>query len=142
MAETASARKDYPGAAKQYRLVLEAQPENPAVLNNLAWVAGQIKDPKAIEYAEKANKLAPNQPALMDTLAVLLVEKGDSARALDLFKKALELAPQASAIRLNYAKALIKSGKKSEARKELDQLATLGDKFPAQAEVAQLLGGL
>jgi predicted Zn-dependent protease len=48
------------------------------VLNNLAWVAGQMKDPKAIEYAEKANKLAPNQPALMDTLAVLLMDKGDT----------------------------------------------------------------
>jgi tetratricopeptide (TPR) repeat protein len=42
----------------------------PRVLNNMAWVAGQLKDPKAIEYAEKANKLAPDQPALLDTLAV------------------------------------------------------------------------
>jgi hypothetical protein len=45
------------------------------------------------------------------------------------------VAPQASPIRLNYAKALIKAGKKDEARSELDQLAKLGDKFPAQAEV-------
>lgn len=142
LGELATARKDYAGAAKQYRLLLEAQPENAAVLNNLAWVAGQMKDPKAIEYAEKANKLAPNQPAVMDTLAVLLLDKGDSARALDLLKKALDLAPQASQIRLNYAKALLKAGQKTEARSELDQLAKLGDKFPAQAEVGQLLKGL
>jgi putative PEP-CTERM system TPR-repeat lipoprotein len=142
LAETASMRKDYAGAARQYRILLEAQPENPTVLNNMAWVAGQLKDPKAVEYAEKANKLAPDQPALLDTLAVLLADKGDHARAMGLFKKALELAPQASQIRLNYAKALIKAGKNSEARSELDQLAKLGDKFPAQAEVAQLLKGL
>jgi putative PEP-CTERM system TPR-repeat lipoprotein len=142
LGELATARKDYAGAAKQYRLLLEAQPENAAVLNNLAWVAGQMKDPKAIEYAEKANKLAPNQPAVMDTLAVLLLDKGDSARALDLLKKALELAPQASQIRLNYARALLKTGQKTEAKGELDQLAKLGDKFPAQAEVGQLLKGL
>ena len=78
----------------------------------------------------------------MDTLAVLLLDKGDSARALDLLKKALDLAPQASQIRLNYAKALLKAGQKTEARSELDQLAKLGDKFPAQAEVGQLLKGL
>ncbi len=138
LAEQASARKDYAGAARHYRVLLEAQPDNAAVLNNLAWVAGQLKDPKAVDYAEKANKLAPDQPALMDTLAVLLVDKGDSARAIGLFKKALELAPQASQIRLNYARALIKVGQKGEAKIQLDQLAKLGDKFPAQAAVAEL----
>ncbi len=142
LAEQATARKDYAGAVRHYRVLLEAQPDNAAVLNNLAWVAGQLKDPKAIDYAEKANKLAPDQPAVMDTLAVILVEKGDSARAVELFKKALELAPQASQIRLNYARALIKVGQKGEARIQLDQLAKLGDKFPAQAAVAELQKGL
>lgn len=138
LAEQASGRKDYASAIKQYRILLESQPDNPAVLNNLAWVAGQLKDPKAVEYAEKANKLAPNQPALMDTLGTLLVDKGDTARGLELLKRALDMAPQAALIRLNYTKALVKAGKKDEARKELEQLAKLGDKFPAQAEVAQL----
>ncbi|MCB1966563.1 MAG: tetratricopeptide repeat protein, partial [Candidatus Accumulibacter sp.] len=112
------------------------------VLNNLAWVAAQQKDPKAMEYAEKANKLAPNQAPLMDTLGVLLVDQGDKARGLGLLKEAVALAPQAGQIRLNYAKALIKAGQKSEARKELEQLAGMGDRFAAQAEVAELLKGL
>ena len=142
LADQASARKDYANATRHYRILLEAQPDNPTVLNNLAWVAGQTKDPKAIEYAEKANKVAPDQPAVMDTLAVLLVDRGDTARGLELFKKALELAPQAGVIRLNYAKALIKSGQKSEARGQLEQLAKLGDKFKGQAEVTELLKGL
>ena len=50
--------------------------------------------------------------------------------------------PQAADIRLNYARALLKAGKKSEARKELEMLAKLGEKYPAQAEVAALLKGL
>jgi len=82
--------------------------------------------------------LAPNQPALMDTLGVILSDKGESARGLDLFKKALELAPQAAQIRLNYAKALIKAGQKGEAKIQLDQLTKLGDKFAGQTEVLQL----
>jgi putative PEP-CTERM system TPR-repeat lipoprotein len=142
LAEGATARKDFAAAAKLYRGLLEAQPDNAALLNNLAWVAGQSKDPKAIEYAEKANKLAPKQPAVMDTLGVLLVDKGDQARGLALLKEAVELAPEIAPIRLNYAKALIKAGQKNEARSELEQLAKLGEKFAAQAEVAALLKGL
>jgi putative PEP-CTERM system TPR-repeat lipoprotein len=142
LAEADTARKDYAAAAKQYRILLDAQPDNAAVLNNMAWVAGQLKDPKAVDYAEKANKLAPKQPAVMDTLAVLLMEKGDKARGVALLKEAVELAPQASLIRFNYAKALIKAGQKKEARSELEQLAKLGDKFAAQAEVTDLLKGL
>ncbi|EXI78345.1 MAG: tetratricopeptide repeat protein [Candidatus Accumulibacter appositus] len=139
LAEGATARKDFAAAAKLYRGLLEAQPDSVALLNNLAWVAGHLKDPKAIEYAEKANKLAPKQPAVMDTLGVLLVDKGDQARGLALLKEAVELAPEVAPIRLNYAKALIKAGQKNEARSELEQLAKLGEKFAAQAEVAALL---
>jgi Putative Zn-dependent protease, contains TPR repeats len=112
------------------------------LLNNLAWAAAQTGDPKAVEYAEKANRLAPGQPAIMDTLGVLLVDKGETARGLELLQKAVELAPQASQIRFNYARALLKTGKKGDAKQELDALAKLGEKFPAHAEVAQLLKSL
>ena len=142
LAEAATARKDYATASKYYRVLVDAQPNNPAMLNNLAWALAQNKDPKAIEFAEKANKLAPDQPALMDTLGVLLVDKGDTARGLELLQKAVSLAPQSALIRFNFAKALVKAGKKDEAKRELDELAKLGDKFPAQAEVAKLLQGL
>lgn len=142
LAETANARKDYATSTKFYRALVDAQPENPTLLNNLAWAAAQTGDPKAVEYAEKANRLAPGQPAIMDTLGVLLVERGESGRGLELLQKAVELAPQASEIRLNYARALLKTGKKGDAKLELDTLAKLGDKFPAHAEVAQLLKSL
>lgn len=142
LAEQAGARKDFAAAAKLYRVMLDAQPDNPAILNNMAWVSSQLKDPKAVEFAEKANKLAPNQPAIMDTLAVILSESGTHVRSLDLFQKALDLAPQSGQIRLNYAKALIKAGKQAEAKVQLDQLAKLGEKFSQQAEVSQLFKGL
>ena len=142
LAESANKRKDYGAAAAQYRTLLAAEPKNPAVLNNLAWSLGQMKDPKAVSYAEQAYKLAPNQPAIMDTLGVLLVEQGNTERGLELLAKALQLSPQADDIRLNHARALLKAGKKAEAKQELETLAKLGDKFPAHAEVAALLKGL
>ena len=138
LGDIATARKDYPVAAQYYRSVVEQQPENALALNNLAWVSGQMKSPKALEYAEKANKLAPNQPALMDTLAMLMADKGDTAGAIALLRKALEISPQAAPLRLNLARVLISAGRKDEARAELDTLAKLGDKYPAQAEVTRL----
>ncbi|MDP3537342.1 MAG: PEP-CTERM system TPR-repeat protein PrsT [Azonexus sp.] len=138
LGDLATGRKDYAQASQYYRGALDIQPNNPLVLNNLAWVSGQLKSPKAMEYAEKANQFAPNQPPFMDTLAMLLADKGDTAKAIDLLRKAMSIAPQATAIQLNLAKVLIGAGKKDEARKELEALAKLGDKFPAQAEVANL----
>jgi putative PEP-CTERM system TPR-repeat lipoprotein len=138
LAEAALTKKDYAGAAQHYRTVLATQPNNALMLNNLAWAEGQLKNPKAVEHAETANNLAPNQPAIMDTLGVLLVDSGNTARGLELLQKATAMAPQAATIRFNLAKALIKLGQKDAARKELDELAKLGDKFAGQDEVAKL----
>jgi putative PEP-CTERM system TPR-repeat lipoprotein len=140
--DLAVAQKRYPDAVAHYQGALTLQPNNALILNNLAWAAGQTKSAKAIEYAEKANKLAPNQPAFMDTLAMLLVDKGETDKAVALFRQAMSIAPQAAAIQLNLAKTLLGAGRKDEARKELDALAKLGDKFPAHAEVSQLMGKL
>ena len=138
LAERATARKEYPVAVKHYQILLQKQPDNPIVLNNLAWNLSQLNDARALDYAEKANKLAPNNPAIMETLGSLLSEKGDSARAIELLAKAIELAPQADTLKLSLARAQVKAGNKNEARKLLDDLAKLGDKFPRQAEVARL----
>ena len=84
----------------------------------------------------------PIDPAFMDTLAVLYSDKNDYAKAVEWQNKALALAPQNPLFHLNYAKIHIKAGKKDLARKELDALAKLGDKFAGHAEVATLLKGL
>lgn len=138
MGDVASSAKNYNLAAMHYQSALALQPNSALILNNLAWVSNQTKSPKALEYAEKANEIAPNQPAIMDTLAMLLAEKGETTKAIDLLRKALTLAPQAASIQLNLAKVLLTAGKKDDARKELEALAKLGDKFPGQAEVSQL----
>lgn len=142
LGDRATRQKNFAQAVNHYQAALDLQPNNALILNNLAWASGQTKSPKALDYAEKANQIAPDQPAFMDTLAMLLADKGETTKAVELLRKALSTAPQASAIQLNLAKVLITSGKKDEARKELDALAKMGDKFPSQAEVSQLLKSL
>ncbi len=142
LADSATSRKDYGVAEKFYLGALQIQPNNPLAMNNLAWVTGKLNKEGAIAYAEKAVALVPNQPAYMDTLAMLLAEKNEYAKALEWQNKVVALQPQNGIFRLNLARIHIKGGKKDLARQELDVLAKLGNKFPAHAEVANLLKSL
>ena len=73
--------------------MLQIQPDAAAALNNLAWLAQQAHKPGGLAYAEKANAVAPNQPAFMDTLAMLLADKGDYPKAIEMQLKAVERQP-------------------------------------------------
>jgi putative PEP-CTERM system TPR-repeat lipoprotein len=131
--------KNYKSAMAHYRAILEQTPNDPIMLNNLAWVAGTLKDPQAVTYAEQAHRLAPSNVAIMDTLGWLLVEKGDTARGVELLRKASSLAPAAAEIRLNLAKAYVKAGQKDAARKEIEVLLKAPDGSPHKDEAAALM---
>ena len=73
---------------------------------------------------------------------MLLAEKKEYAKAIELQKKALELQPESAGLRLNLAKIYLKAGDKGKAKTELETLAKLGDKFAGQAEVSALLKSL
>jgi cellulose synthase operon protein C len=135
LAERSMQMKDFKGAVKQYKSVAEIAPKNIAVLNNLAWASGQLKDPAALGYAQQAYELAPNNPAVLDTLAMILLDRGEPGKALPYMEQAFKLAPRQPEIHFNYAKTLSRSGKKDAARKELQTLAKHEDpNIKAQAE--------
>ncbi len=56
--------------------------------------------------------------------------------------KAIALAPESPPLRLTLARLHIQAGQKPQARELLETLSKLGDKFPDQAEVKNLLSGL
>lgn len=139
MAERTLLAGNVQSAVALYRSVIEQQPDNYVALNNLAWAAGQIGDSKAIEYAQRPVKLAPEDAAALDTLGSLLVARGDVEQGVALLRRAKELAPKRQDIRLNYAKALIKAGRKSAARSELEALRSTADDPAGKAEIAAIL---
>ena len=139
LAEQALRSRDFKGAVTHYQVIVAQQPENVAALNNLAWAAGQIGDPKALGYAERALKIAPDSPLVLDTLGVLLVASGDANKGLEYLTRAVTIAPDRNDIRLNYAKALMKAGKSELARKELKQLEGVSQEFTGKAEIPALL---
>lgn len=109
-------------AIDQYLEILKTSPKNVAALNNLALAYQQEKDPRALEYAEKAYALAANNPAVLDTLGWLLVGQNNMARGLPMLEKAASGAPAVFDVRYHFAQGLVKSGDKVKARKELEQL--------------------
>lgn len=138
LGDLAIAAGKLPIATRHYERVVALQPNNALALNNLAWLAGEQGRADAISLAERANAAVPNQPAFMDTLAMLLSAKGNHAKALELQSKVVAQSPDVPIFKLNMAKIQLKAGNKDSAKKILDELTALGDKFPAQAEVTKL----
>jgi len=143
LGELAIADGDFALAQKRLQLVLQLQPDSVVALNNLAWVDLQLKQlDDALRAAERANTLAPGQPAFMDTWATILSAKGEHGKAIELQGKVVALQPNNPAFRLNLAKIYAEAGDKAKARAELDTLAKLGDKFQGQPQVAAMLKAL
>ena len=78
--------KQYKPAADLLRGLLKLAPNSALVLNNLAWVYQQDKDPRALETAEAAYKLNPENANFADTLGWILVDRANAARALPLLQ--------------------------------------------------------
>jgi cellulose synthase operon protein C len=142
MATIAMSQRSFDQAEAGFRAALALVPDDPRMLNNLAWVLLQQKRPEALTLAEKANQLAPDNAPFMDTLASALVAAGQPAKALEVQKRAVQRVPDDYGMRLNLAKALLAAGQRDEARTELQRLSKLGSSFQGQPEVAKLLQSL
>ncbi|MBX3603571.1 MAG: PEP-CTERM system TPR-repeat protein PrsT [Rubrivivax sp.] len=139
LGDVALQRNELVTAEQRYRAAVQAQPDNAIALNNLAWVLHLQRKPGGLPHAERAHQLAPAQPAFMDTLATLLSGSGEHQRAIALQSQALRVRPGDPALRLNLARVYLAAGDKGKAKTELEQLARMGDRHPAQDEVQRLL---
>lgn len=81
-----------------FRAVLALKPDHLAALNNLAYYLAHSDPPlrdldAAAEHIDKALKLAPNQPMLVDTAVDVYVARGQRDRAVRLIREAIDVAP-------------------------------------------------
>ena len=142
LATTAMQKNDLKAAVEGYKDILKKRPDHFPTLNNMAWVLSEMKDPAALGYAEKAYAIAPTNASVLDTYGWLLSNSGNANRAIEVLTQATTRAPQDVEIRLHLAKALVKSGDKAAAKKELEVAVKFGEKSPLKTEIAQLLGSL
>ncbi|MEP6996254.1 MAG: XrtA/PEP-CTERM system TPR-repeat protein PrsT [Betaproteobacteria bacterium] len=142
LAQQSLARKDYRAAIANYQVAIKLDPDNPVILNNLAWALAETGDPRGREYAATAYRQAPFNPNVIDTLGWAEVQGGDAKKGVELLKSASNLAPGNHDIRLHLAKGLIKTGDKAGAKKALEPLSRLDAASPARVDAEKLLSGL
>ncbi len=129
-------------AKDAYLAALELTPDDASILNNLAWIGFERNEPMALDYAERAYKLKPSEPDVLDTLAQIVDRRGDRVRARELMISALTVAPDRDDIRLRLARLLAEAGERNAALKELRTVVQRGESFAGHAEAAALLSRL
>jgi len=129
-------------AIVEYEMILQQQPNNPSVLNNLAWLYNELENPISIRYAEKAVELSPDQPEITDTLGWILLQNGQPERALSLLQQAAVMAPHITDIRYHLVLAYVQNGHYDKARRELETLLNSGKPFDDINEARKLLDSL
>lgn len=125
-------------AEQAFRQILQGAPDHIEALNNLAQLMAMQKKDGAVAFAEKANRLAPNRPPVMDTLAFSYAASGRVDTALALQSQVVAISPDQPLFRLTLAKIQLQSGDKSAARETLVKLSKLAG-FSHRDEVEQLL---
>ena len=89
-------------ALKLYEKVLELRPNELTSLNNAAWLYSTLGNSRGEALARRAFKLAPNNPAILDTYGWTLYKSGQTETAKPLIKKAHELAPDNADIKAHW----------------------------------------
>lgn len=108
--------------------LLNLRPDNPVYLNAFAFALAEqnrrLKDARS--YAERANKLSPNQAAILDTLGYVALKQKDNDMAIRTLQAAYAIEPGIT-IGLHLAEALQQS-KQTEALHNL--IEELKQHFP------------
>jgi tetratricopeptide (TPR) repeat protein len=73
--------------------ILEKQPNNSSVLNNLAYLLADNDQQleKAVEYADKARKASPNDGNTLDTYAFTLIKVGKYEKSIESLRTAIQI---------------------------------------------------
>ena len=114
-------------SAQLYEKVLELQPDNLIVINNLAWIMceEQAKFQEALELAQQGLQISPDYIDLIDTRGVAYYRLGEFELAKEDFTKCITLYqdnnPAVVSSHFHLARAFDKLGEKNEAIKHLNQ---------------------
>ena len=118
-----------------YERVLQLQPGNLIVINNLAWIKceEQAMFEEALELAQRGLKESPDYIDLIDTRGVAYYRKGEFELAKEDFTKCITLYPENNpsvvASHFHLARAFDKLGEKNKAVEHLNQALDLNSQI-------------
>jgi tetratricopeptide (TPR) repeat protein len=143
LANFALGQKDWANAKADYEALLTKERANdPLILNNLAVIYQRENDPRALDYAQRAHVVAPQNPAISDTLGWIMVQKGDATNGIKFLQQASDTAPDSPDIAYHMAFALDAMGKKADALPILKKALSGGRDFESKKDAQALLDKL
>ena len=128
-------------ARRSYADVLEIQPDNVEALNNLAYLQadGGVDLDQALAYAKQAQQKRPNDPNVMDTVALIYIRKNLTDNSLRLLRDLIRKTPENPAFHLHLAMALYQKGDRPLAKKELETALQNKPTEKEQIKIKQML---
>ena len=129
-----------PAAIEQYRKVVALDDKDVTAFNALAYLLAESRQPdEALKYAQKAKELAPNNPAVDDTLGWIYYQQGSYPLAVVHLEAAT--ARDGPAVRkYHLAMAYLKAGKPERGRQTLDAALRMDPKLPEAQAARQAFG--
>lgn len=109
---------DWEKAEADLKKALEYRPDNPHVLNYLAytWADRNVNLQQAHEMLVRALALAPSDPYITDSLGWVYYRRGDVVQAIALLERAVSLKPYDPTLNDHLGDAYEKAGRHLEAR--------------------------
>jgi putative PEP-CTERM system TPR-repeat lipoprotein len=129
-------------AIREYEVVIEAEPDDAQVLNNLALVYARKGDSRARATAQRAYDTKPDEAPIADTLGWILMKEGDVAEAVEFLREAVSLSGGNPLYQFHLATGLAKLGRTEEARRTLEELLKDDQEFASRADAEALLAEL
>ena len=129
-------------AAPHFQVAVAENPGDVVALNNLAWALSEAHDPGAQAIAQRAYALAPQLPAVNDTLGWILARGGDNAKALGYLARAAALNPKDPEVQYHYAYVLAKVGQGAKARQILSKVVASKTPFESRQDAERLLASI
>lgn len=118
----AAEQNDVPGAEKDLRRVIELKPDDAEALNALGYTLADRTDRRAeaLELIERAYKLKPDEPAIIDSLGWIRYRMGDLDGSVKELRRAYEKQNDAE-IAAHLGEVLWVRGDRDEARRIWEQ---------------------
>ncbi|HEX5226624.1 MAG TPA: tetratricopeptide repeat protein [Bryobacteraceae bacterium] len=122
---------DNPQAIANYRKALAKTPDDPVVLNNLAFLLAQTggDNKEALQMVSTALRKAPNVPQLRDTLAWVEIKSNNTSEALPILHTLTDKYPENTTFRYHYAVALMQSGDRAGAKRQAEMALSKNPPF-------------
>ena len=128
-------------ARKTYEEVIKLQPDNVEALNNLAYIKADsgIDLDQALAYAQRAQQKRPNDPNVVDTLALIYIRKNLTDDSVRMLRELVSKNPDNPIFHLHLALALYQKGDRPEAKKELETALRNKPSEREQGKIKELL---